>query len=235
MSFTLYDYALSGNCYKIRLFASILNIDYERIAIEFYPGADHRSEKMLAISPAGTLPILTTNDMVLSETSAMLFWIARNYHAPDHWWPEDDLTTQANIMQWMGFSSDLTATIGQGRLHALFQTPIDKDKMIKGGRAALRKIEAHLAEQSFDGCSFLTGDKPTIADIACFPYVALSPDVGANIGFDHDDYPAIRNWIYAMKSLDGFIPMPGIYAMHELKDHEIDYGAQKSAKAGASQ
>ncbi|MBO6916841.1 MAG: glutathione S-transferase family protein [Rhizobiaceae bacterium] len=234
MSFTLYDYALSGNCYKIRLFANILNIDYERIAVEFYPGADHRSEKMLAISPAGTLPILTTDDIVLSETSAMLFWIARNYDAPDHWWPEQDLTAQANILQWMGFSSDLTATIGQGRLHALFQTPIDKDKMIKGGRAALRKIEAHLSEQSFDGCSFLTGNKPTIADIACFPYVALSPDVGANIGFDHDDYPAIRNWIYAMKSLDGFIPMPGIYAMHELKDHEIDYGSQKSAKAGAS-
>ena len=233
MSFTLYDYALSGNCYKIRLFASILGIEYERVAVEFYPGAEHRSEKMLQISPAGTLPILKTSDMVLSETSAMLFWMAKNFDAPKHWWPEKNISAQAQILQWLGFAGDLTSTIGQGRLNALFQTPIDKDKIVKGGRAALRKIEAHLTEQSFDGNRFLTGPDPTIADIACLPYVALSPDVGANIGLDHDEYPAIRNWIYAIKSLDGFIPMPGIYAMHELKDHEFDHGAQKPSIAGA--
>ncbi|MEP2978351.1 MAG: glutathione S-transferase family protein [Lentilitoribacter sp.] len=232
MNFTLYDYALSGNCYKIRLFASILGIKYDRVAVEFYPSAEHKSEKMLQISPAGTLPLLKTNNMVLSETSAMLFWLAKNFDAPDHWWPKDDISTQTQILQWMGFAGDLTSTIGQGRLNALFQTPIDKDKVVKGGRAALRKIEAHLTEQSFDGNRFLTGPNPTIADIACFPYVALSPDVGANIGLDHDEYPAIRNWIYAIKSLDGFIPMPGIYAMHELKDHEVDHGAQKPSIAG---
>jgi glutathione S-transferase len=233
MSFTLYDYALSGNCYKITGVASILGIEYERVAVEFYPGAEHRSEKMLQISPAGTLPILKTSDMVLSETPAMLFWLAKNFDAPEHWWPEKNISAQAQILQWLGFAGNLTSTIGQGRLNALFQTPIDKDKIVKGGRAALRKIEAHLTEQSFDGNRFLTGPDPTIADIACFPYVALSPDVGANIGLDHDEYPAIRNWIYAIKSLDGFIPMPGIYAMHELKDHEIDYGAQKPSIAGA--
>ena len=73
MEFTLYDYALSGNCYKIRLFASILGVDYEKISVEFHPSADHKSEAMLQVSPAGTLPILKTDEMVLSETQAMLF------------------------------------------------------------------------------------------------------------------------------------------------------------------
>ena len=59
-AFTLYDYVLSGNCYKIRLFASLLAMPYQSIAIDFYPGYEHRSERMLALNPAGTLPVMVT-------------------------------------------------------------------------------------------------------------------------------------------------------------------------------
>ena len=69
---------------------------------------------------------------------------------------------------------------------------------------------------------FISGACPTIADLACFPYVALSGDVGADLGLEHDSYPAIRNWIYEIKSLPGFIAMPGIFEMHQLKDDAAD-------------
>lgn len=234
MSFTLYDYALSGNCYKIRLFASILNVEYERIAVEFYPAADHKSKTMLQLSPAGTLPILKTRDMVLSETSAMLFWMAKKFDETANWLPQD-VDQQGQVLEWMGFAGTLSSTIGQARLNALFQTPTDKEHAIKNGRNALRQIESHLTNQSFEDQQFLTGSTPTIADIACFPYVALSPDVGANLGLEHDGYPAIRNWIYALKSLPGFIPMPGIYAMHDLKDNEVDYGTRQKVTDGGGE
>jgi len=65
-----------------------------------------------------------------------------------------------------------------------------------------------------EGRTWLVGDGPTIADIACFPYVALSPDAG----LEHDGYPAIRNWLYALRGLPGFVTMPGIHALHELRD-----------------
>ncbi|MFZ8944736.1 MAG: glutathione S-transferase family protein [Paracoccaceae bacterium] len=231
MEFTLYDYALSGNCYKIRLFASILGVDYEKISVEFHPSADHKSEAMLQVSSAGTLPILKTDEMVLSETQAMLFWMAKKFDRSGMWWPKDDNpVAQAFVLQWLGFSGDLTATIGQARLNSLFQTPIDKDKIIKASVVALRRLEAHLTEQSFEQKKFLAGVSPTIADLACFPYVALSGDVGAGFGLEHDNYPAIRNWIYEIKSLPGFIAMPGIFEMHQLKDHEIDPAERFRAK-----
>jgi len=36
MSFTLYNYVLSGNCYKVRLLASLLNVSHDTIAVEFF-------------------------------------------------------------------------------------------------------------------------------------------------------------------------------------------------------
>lgn len=42
-------------------------------------------------------------------------------------------------------------------------------------------------------------------------------------GVKHDGYPAIRNWIYTVCSLQGFVTMPGIHPLHELhKEEEKD-------------
>ena len=46
-AFTLHDYVLSGNCYKIRLFAALLGMEYDSVAVDFYPGFEHRSETCL--------------------------------------------------------------------------------------------------------------------------------------------------------------------------------------------
>ncbi|MBT6275609.1 MAG: glutathione S-transferase, partial [Chromatiales bacterium] len=35
---TLYDYELSGNCYKLRLLMSMLGVEYIKRPIDFYPG-----------------------------------------------------------------------------------------------------------------------------------------------------------------------------------------------------
>ena len=53
----LYDYELSGNCYKIRLMLSFLKLDYLSKKVEFYPGKEHKSEKFLEINPLGQLPV----------------------------------------------------------------------------------------------------------------------------------------------------------------------------------
>ena len=76
----------------------------------------------------------------------------------------------------------------------------------------LRETYFQLAEQLFDGLTFLTGARPTIADIACFPNTALAPDGGVSL----DPYPSIRLWMRAIRSLPGFIEMPGIHRLHEL-------------------
>lgn len=205
MSFTLYSYVLSGNCYKIRLMAALLGVEYETVAVDFYPGFEHRSEAMLALNPAGTLPVLKAGDLVLTETQAMLAWLARN-HGPD-WMPDDP-----KLLEWLGFASRLTGSVGLARLHAMLDWPIDVDATYTAATRDLRTLELALIDRVFDGQTWLVGDRPTIADIACFPYAALSPDAG----FEHDGHPAIRNWLYAIRGLPGFITMPGIHPLHEL-------------------
>jgi glutathione S-transferase len=195
MSFTLYDYVLSGNCYKIRLLAALLGVKYDSVAVDFHPGNEHRSEPMLALNPAGTLPVIVADDMVLTETPAMLAWLAARFDDSGKWWPRSDPRAAAEIQQWLAFSSELSAT---------------------AAHRALRRIELHLSERVFDQGIWLVGDHPTIADIACFPYIALSPDAG----IEHDAYPAIRGWLYAMRGLPGFITMPGIHAMHDQRGEE---------------
>ena len=225
MSFTLYDYVLSGNCYKIRLFASLLNVEFDSVAVDFHPGQEHKSEDFLQRFPAGTLPILVTDKLVMTETPAMLAWMAASFDAARSWMPSSDPEKTAMIMQWLGFSSRLTATVGEARLRSMLNRDIDVDKAMAGAVRALRELEAHLTEQSIRGHMWIVGDSPTIADIACFPYTALSPDAG----IEHDAYPAIRNWLHAVRSLDRFITMPGIHALHELRGGETDHGLGHSA------
>lgn len=215
MAFTLYNYVLSGNCYKVRLMASLLNVSYDAVSVDFHPGQEHKAEPMLQLNPAGTLPVLVTPERaVLTETQAMLAWVAQNYDKSGSWWPVTNSEQMISVMQWLGFSSTLTSTVGELRLHSMINKPVTVDSIHTGSIKALRILEGQLAERRIYGHQYLTGDTPTIADIACFPYTALSPDAG----IDHDDYPAIRRWLHALRSLDGFITMPGIYELHELRN-----------------
>lgn len=94
--------------------------------------------------------------------------------------------------------------------------PIDVEKALAGAKLALRELEAGLTAQRLRGMGFLAGEKPTIADIACFPYAALAPDAG----IEHDAYPEIAAWTVRIRKLPGFLTMPGIHAAHESLESE---------------
>lgn len=217
-NFTLYNYVLSGNCYKIRLMAGLLGVSYDVVPVDFYPGFAHRTEPMLALNPTGTLPVLVAGDLVLTETQAMLAWLAANHDPSGVWYPVADAGLHAQVLQWLGFSARLTVSVGVARLNAMLEWPADVPAVRKAARKDLDELELLLTDRVLVGQTWLVGEAPTIADIACFPYVALSPDAG----FEHDGYPAIRNWLYAVRSLSGFVTMPGIHPLHELREDGAD-------------
>ena len=207
----LYDYILSPSCYKVRLMAAILGIKLEIRSVDFHPGAEHRGPELLALNPAGSIPILEDGDLVLTESSAMLAYLAAS-GAPE-WLGQGSPQETARVQQWLSFSHRLTANLGGARLHEMLLRPGDIKALQAQGIAALRELEAGLFEQGERGMRFLAASRPTIADIACFPYVALAPDGGITL----DPYPSIRLWMRAIRSLPGFIEMPGIHRLHELK------------------
>ncbi len=198
----LYDYVLSTNCYKVRLMAALLGRDLKLHAVNFHPARAHKSAEMRKLNPKGTLPILLDGGLVLIDSAYILRHLTKD--APD-WHISED--------RWMRFASDLSNSLGMARLHDILAYDVDIDATRSAGVKQLRRLEEHLTEQRFDGMIYLTGEKPTIADIACFPNTALAPDGGVSL----DVYPSIRLWMRAIRSLPGFIEMPGIHRLHELE------------------
>jgi glutathione S-transferase len=65
----------------------------------------------------------------------------------------------------------------------------------------MTQLEQHLSRRRW-----LEFERPTIADVAVFPYVALARDGQ----IDLDPYPNLLAWTERVKQLPGFIPMAGI-------------------------
>lgn len=200
---TLYDYVLSSGCYKVRLLASLLEVELNCEAIDFHPGKEHRSIEFRRLNPLGQLPVIRDGDLVLRDAQAILVHLASQYSESDCWYPRKQAGT---VHQWLAFADLLTQTASAARLHDMLGHKLDIDAARAGARRAFRVLDDHLTERELMGNKWLVGGHPTIADIACFPCVALAEDGGLAL----HDYAAIRHWIRHIKKLDNFVAMPGI-------------------------
>jgi glutathione S-transferase len=61
-----------------------------------------------------------------------------------------------------------------------------------------------LMEGELAARDWLAGDAPTIADVACYSYVAHAPEGGIAL----DSCPRVQAWVARVQALPGFIPMP---------------------------
>ncbi len=195
----LHDYVLSAACYKARLFMSLLGVYHETVPVDYFPGRQHLSLEYLALNPAGDLPILEDDGEVIAGAEVILPHLAQRYDTSGIW--------QANAAEaWLAFSANDLAPLARLRLHDLLGLPCGVDASRRAGRKALRRLDDRLADRHIQGEEWLLGSGPTLADIACFPDVALSHDCG--IG--HEDFPAINLWQRRVRRLPRFISMPGI-------------------------
>lgn len=204
---TLYDFELSGNCYKVRLMLGFLGLAHEIVPVDFYPGADHRSDWFREINPLGELPVLTDDGQVICDSHAILVWLVSRYDAGGHWYPSDP-ARQAAIIRWFDIAGRLTATSSLARLITAMFYEGDLARARAGAHRILRMMDEHLWFAEAEGQHWLVpGDRPTLADIACFPYVALSEEGGIS----RQDYPAVRRWLDRVRRIEGFQVMSGIF------------------------
>jgi glutathione S-transferase len=201
----LYNYELSGNCYKLRLLMHILKVPYEKIVVDFYPGREHKAEAFLDINPFGQLPVLEDGSLCLRDAQAILVYLAAQYDRQRSWYPADPVA-MGKIGMWLAVADDITRAASAARMHDAFGYELDVERARSDAHAIFRIIDEHLADMEMAGQMWLGINQPTIADIACFPYVALSHEGGIM----RDDYPALRRWIERVRLLPGFIGMPGI-------------------------
>ena len=203
----LYDYALSGNCFKVRLLLGWLGLEYEKRLVDFYPGFEHRDDRFLEINPLGQIPVIEDDGEIIRDAQAILVHLAAKYDPDCTWYPLKDPHRLGAIQSWLAFADAITATCSAARLHDAMFFDVDVEKARAGAHRLLRVLDEHIWFAEQRECSWLCpGVAPTIADIACFPYVALSEEGGIS----RIDYPAVQRWLERFMRLDGFLPMAGM-------------------------
>jgi glutathione S-transferase len=194
----LYDSAVSGNCYKVRLLAAHLGIELERSEVDVVHRRG-RLELLGELNPGLRVPTLVLEDgRPLGESGAIITYLAEG----TAYLPEDRYL-RAQVMQWLFFEQySHEPYIAVVRFWVSFsaappgQDEIDAKRT--GGYAALDAMERHLAERSF-----LVGERYTIADIALYAYT----HVAGEGGFDLSRYPAIGAWLERVAAQPGHIPI----------------------------
>ncbi|BBL70546.1 glutathione S-transferase family protein [Methylogaea oryzae] len=195
----LYDMELSGNCYKIRLFCALLGLDCESVAVDLFKG-EQKSAAFLQLNPRGQVPVLDDGGTVVWDSMAILVYLAKKYGGES--WLPGEAEALARVMQWLALSeNEILYGLARARVIKLFNRPGDLAQCQQLGKAGLAVLESRLANGSW-----LAGDGPTIADIACYPYVALAPEGDVAL----DDYPQVRQWIARIQALPGYVGMPGL-------------------------
>lgn len=195
----LHDLELSGNCYKVRLFAALAGIPLPLAPVDFL-GGEHRRPPLLALNPWGELPVLQDGDLVLRDSQAILIYLARRHGG--HAWRPDSAAGQAEVAQWLSVAAnEIQHGPCTARLIDKFGYELDKSVALGKAGRILGLLETHLATHDW-----LALGRPTVADCAVFPYVALAPEGG----IDLTPYAAVRRWLARVKALPGFLGMPGV-------------------------
>ena len=195
---TLYGTPVSGNAYKARLLLSLLGLEFDEINVNLMTG-ENRTESFLALNPRGQVPVLVDGEVTVWDSQAILVYLARRYG--EAWLPADPVP-MAEVMQWLAVSeNELLFGLARARAVLHFGRDFDLPSCQAYGRAGLKVLEQRLA-----GNDWLAAGRPTIADVACLPYAALSYMGGLPL----DGHPAIRAWIDRIRALPGFIAMEGL-------------------------
>lgn len=195
----LYDLELSGNSYRIRLLLSLLDLKHELVTVNLMKG-EQREPWFLKLNPRGQVPALDDDGTVVWDSMAILVYLARKYGG-ETWLPTAP-ESMAQVMQWLAVMQNETLFgLGKARLICKFKFAGNLDDAQQLGRRGLDVLEQRLS-----GHQWLAVDRTTIADVGCFPYVALASEGEVSL----EPYPNVRNWIDRIKALPRFVGMPGI-------------------------
>ncbi len=194
---TLYDSAISGNAYKVRLLLAQLGQPIRRVEFSVDDGST-RTAEFLARNPNGKVPCIQLADgSHLWESDAILYYFAEG----TKFWPADK-RLRAQALQWMFFeqySHEPYIAVVRHWVAHLGKTPDNEPQLpakIARGYQALDVMERHLQHHDY-----FAGPAYSIADIALYAYTHVAPEGG----FDLARYPGIRAWLARVAAQPGHI------------------------------
>lgn len=195
----LYEFALSGNCHKVRLMLNFLGLSYKGTIVNGN-AREHKSRDFLTMNPLGQLPVINDDGVVIRDSQAILIYLAHRYGG-EVWWPNDS-ETLGKVTAWLFTASNEVARGPNAlRLHHKFGRPINPIEAEEVTEKLLNIMEDQLSKQDW-----IVLDRPTIADVALYPYIALAHEGKVDLS----PYPSVDAWVTRFKVLPRYVSMPGM-------------------------
>jgi glutathione S-transferase len=193
----LYNSQRSGNCYKVRLLLTQLDIPFDKHEVDVVD-REGRDELLGDKNPALRVPVLELDDgRHLAESNAIIWYLGDGTEQV----PADPYE-RAQVLQWMFFeqySHEPHIAVARFWIAILDQEERYREQIARRhelGYLALDGMERHLADRSF-----FVGDRYSIADNALYAYTHVAHEGG----FDLGGYPAINAWLDRVAAQPGHI------------------------------
>lgn len=168
-----------------------LGVEFESVVVNLIAG-EHHSAAFLKINPAGKIPALVDGDIVLTESVAIVLYLAEKY--PDKCLAPTDLTERAQLYKWLLFAAtELEQPLWRISKHTALY-PLDR--RLPDDVALAREDFAPMArvlEEHMSGREFVVGDRVSVADFV----LAYTLDWANLLGL-LADCPRLRHYIDRM-------------------------------------
>ena len=194
----LYMHPASTTCRPIMMFIADNKMKVDMQVVDIMTGEQYQPA-FAAINPSNAVPVLDDGDFRLTESSAILKYLADKIGSPAY---PKDLQKRARVnevMDW--FNTGLYRTFGYGLCYAQLLDPYRLKHQLGQSEAvttAKANAERYLGilEKHFlgDKQTYLCGEAPTIADYFASGIISL----GEVIGCKFAAYPNIRRWYERM-------------------------------------
>ena len=192
----LYGFPASPNTWKVLAVAAHLGIPLD---LEIVDLSKPRTPEYLKLNPTGRTPTLTDGDFTLSESNAIIQYLASQ--KPNSLYPED-ARARADIARWQAWQlahwggESCQPLVFQRLVKKLFNMgPPDAAAVAKGLECFHRDakmLDAHLAKQPY-----LVGSGLTLADFT----VAAAIVYAQQSEMPLEPYPHVRDWFARVISL----------------------------------
>lgn len=190
----IYYHPISPPAIGVLLAAEAVGVEYEKKMVDLQSG-EQRSDAYMKINPYSRVPALKDGDFTLSESTAMMRYLARREGSTLY---PTDLKAAATVDQWTDFVvHHIRTPVARVQFNRIVAPMIGQEVDEKSLAFGLHLLESNLPiiEQRLTENAYLCGDDMTLADVALVG--ALDPTTLCKI--DLSPYKKLTEWLAARR------------------------------------
>ena len=167
----LYGTRLSGHAHRVELLLRMLGLPH---VYRDATAVVRATPAFLRLNPLGQIPVLEDGGLVLADSNAILVYLAKRYDPAGQWLPEAPEGAAA-VQRWLSIAAG-EVSYGPAAARAIALWNMRQEVGPVGAQATAGRLlafmEGHLAAPRL----FLAAEHATVADLACYSYVAHAPE-----------------------------------------------------------